>query len=194
MKKSILFALISIALFTTSCLTVGIAYAKLAADEEADIQKGNIFEIEEGEITYNNGVFFAFKDHGRYQYIKSNSEMTLLTPTDSISFTQFNKTYTKTSWDREGAYDSRFVFRYRQYELYEHMESFGDENHDWYQKKYIAGKSCHYFHTNTGEEAAGYERILFLYNNTHGTHFEATKFSATTKKEYFEIPSDYKQK
>lgn len=193
MKKSIFIILAAASMLLSSCITATILHSKDANEEAQEISNGTIFQIEKGTVTYDNGVTFAFRDFGRMQYIKDGRITTILTPTDSISINTQFENYTITPWEREGNYDSQYVFRLRQYELDGWVETVVGDESKTTKTVTIAGKSCQCVIIDSGE-FAGYKRVLMRYRENNGKKFEAKSFSSDADEKLFKVPEDYRKK
>lgn len=193
-KKLIVFcSLMLVALTMQSCFTKALSDAKKILEEEEEIVSGDIFQISSATVEYSNGIVFAFKEYGRYQYIEEEDEITIITPKKRYELDKRYKSYTAIETDLdESGYYSEFVFLEEAWKVANYWDQYDEESNVSSKKVTICGKSCTIYVNEDGDAEGGWKRII-LYKNTYDGEVKATSLKESADKSLFEVPADYKE-
>lgn len=185
-------AILLVAMSMQSCFFGAIKDATRALEELSEVTSGKVFQIPSAVVEYDNGVTFAFKENGKYQYEEDGDNITIITPTALYELDKQSKTYYKQEIDMEGRYSSNYVFLYENWVLAKTADRYDPEDDDiaTETKKTICGKSCPCFTETNGDAEAGWKRIL-LYKNESGTETTAIRLVEKAEDSLFSIPAGY---
>lgn len=145
-------------------------------NEAEEIASGKVFTVDKGVVTYNDGITFTFKDHGKTWKTEDEDEITIVID-DKLYFIE-KETSSGYFYDySEGYSGCPYIF-------WENLYKFGDR---WGAeikegKATIAGKKCTVFTNEDGDQIAGWERVLFKDGD-----FEATSWSDKVPSDAFSV-------
>lgn len=191
MKKQLFIAAIvlSAACMMQSCIIGAVGKLKKASEETTEILNGKIFQISKATVHYSDGVIFAFKENGKYQYIEDDYEITIYTPNSIITCDKDSKEYSIYETDFEGLFGSEYCFPEELLRVEKIADKYDPDINFVESTRPVAGKTCVCF--SDGEAViAGWKRIL-MYSKDDYEMFEAESIVETADDKLFQIPAGY---
>ena len=196
MKKTIKFyaVLAAVTVLFSGCITATIVMSTLATKERDKIKDGEVFEIPNGTVIYEDGSPLSFKKYGSYlRFDDYDGDFVIITPKFVYQCDHVYKTYAIDS-NKDGKYYYSNLSRVFPVEWYRWdkfaKDIYGNENKAEGTMN-VAGWSCTSF-TSYKEEVAGYKRIFMYKDEKDRVLFRAIELKTACHAE-FEVPSDYKQ-
>ncbi|MBO4666265.1 MAG: hypothetical protein J5612_05265 [Paludibacteraceae bacterium] len=196
MKKTIKFyaVLATVTVLFSSCITATILMSALATKERDKIKKGEVFEIPNGTVYYEDGSMLSFRKYGSYvRFDDYDGDFTIITPDRVYQCDHVYKTYATDS-NKDGKYYYTSLSRVFPVEWYRWDkfadDMYGDENKAEGSMN-VAGVSCISF-TSYDMEVAGYKRIFMYQEDRRRVLFRAIEFKSSCHAE-FEVPADYEE-
>jgi len=150
--------------------------AEAVSAEAAEIASGKAFTVEKGEVTYQDGTIFTFKDYGKTWMAKVDNSASI--HVDGFYYVvdlESGIGYKMT--DSEGYGSCPFIFWEK---LYKYGDQWGAELKE--STETIAGKKCVVFTAPDGTVVAGWNRVLFK-----SDEFTAVSWSDNVSSDAFSV-------
>ncbi|MCQ2142617.1 MAG: hypothetical protein MJY56_00965 [Bacteroidales bacterium] len=171
-------AVAAAALCFSSCMLSGLVKSsKKVIDEGIEIAKGNMFTIEEGTVTYDDGSILTFKKFGRNwaSIDVEDGERSATIVTDDYVYD-----IDLATGEYEESAAGEYFFDLCPYVFWEALYEFGDDVNPAGVKKSdmtIAGKTCKVFDVD-GDLIGGWCRIVFLTSEYQAVTWSENAFEA----------------
>lgn len=194
MKKSFkMFAVMAtVTVLFSGCITATIVMSTLATKEKNKILDGEVFEIPQGTVYYEDGSVLSFRRYGQYvRFDDYDGDFTIITPEKVFQGDHVYKEYREAS-NKGGKYyytDLSRVFPVEWFRWDKFAKDMVSDSNQAEGTMVVGGQTCVSF-TSAKEEIAGYKRIYMYKEVGSRIEFRAIDFSSSCHAE-FEVPADY---